>query len=93
MDRFVDIGLARDIVWSMFGTTTSRAAPMMALRDPYGHGRLVWGLYVNVMWYGVARPRARFWRVDRTKRDEVVRAGIARFSRSTAIGRGLCTSP
>jgi hypothetical protein len=44
-----DIGLARDIVWSIFGTTTSRAAPMMALRDPDGNGRLVWGLYVNVM--------------------------------------------
>ena len=44
-----DIEVARGIVWSMFGISTPRASPMMALRDLYGNGRLVWGLFLYVM--------------------------------------------
>ena len=44
-----DRTLARALVWERYGYTTSGAAPMMALRDPYGKGRLVWGVFVRII--------------------------------------------
>lgn len=43
-----DRTLARALVRELYYATTSGAAPMMALRDPYGKGRLVWGVYVPI---------------------------------------------
>jgi len=43
-----DRTLARALVRERYGSTTSGDAPMMALRDPYGKGRLVWGVFVSI---------------------------------------------
>ncbi len=41
-----NVAIARAVVWDIFQNQTSTAAPMMALRDPYGKGRLVWGVFI-----------------------------------------------